>query len=503
MGKNERFTIEDVKSIALARGGILRSSIYINARAPLDWECGLGHRWTTSLMSIRNNGSWCPYCAGKAKKSIDFCVDLARLRGGKCLSKEYKNKITKMEWECSREHKWWAKLDKIQVGQWCPTCAIKKNADDKRGSIEDIRIVAEERGGRIISSEYKSTHEKLEWECALGHRWIAKPSNVKTGTWCPDCKGYRSERICRAYFEAILGTPFPKSYPKWLQITKKVKLELDGFSLALGIAFEHQGEQHYDIHRQFAATASSFKKRKRYDELKRKRCRDNGVILIEIPALGVKLRQDKIEEFIRTELMKNNIQVFNLDLVKINWNKIYTPEEKLRFERLKEVAKSRNGKLLSQEYLGQKVKHLWECDNSHQWAAIPESIERGGTWCAVCAKKAKRSIEELREAAIKNHGHLIGKKYFGTNHSYLWKCVNGHKFKNSGANILKGQWCGRCHRAQPNKARMSPVFCSNGDVFESVKSAAEKLKMHSGSIVRLLRNQKKSRNGLYFRYLKR
>jgi len=28
---------------------------------------------------------------------------------------------------------------------------------------------------------------KILWECEEGHQWKARPANIKSGKWCPEC----------------------------------------------------------------------------------------------------------------------------------------------------------------------------------------------------------------------------------------------------------------------------------------------------------------------------
>jgi len=54
-------------------------------------------------------------------------------------------------------------------------------------TIEDMKTIAKERGGKCLSKKYVNPHTKLEWKCKIGHMWAATPNNVKKGTWCPKC----------------------------------------------------------------------------------------------------------------------------------------------------------------------------------------------------------------------------------------------------------------------------------------------------------------------------
>lgn len=67
-------------------------------------------------------------------------------------------------------------------------------------NIEDMQQAARFRGGRCISDTMKSgdISTPLEWECRLGHRFMASPRLILLGGhWCPDCcpscKGYETE----------------------------------------------------------------------------------------------------------------------------------------------------------------------------------------------------------------------------------------------------------------------------------------------------------------------
>ena len=51
---------------------------------------------------------------------------IAHEREGECLSVEYININTPLEWECSKKHIWKTKGSHILGGSWCPVCAKKK-----------------------------------------------------------------------------------------------------------------------------------------------------------------------------------------------------------------------------------------------------------------------------------------------------------------------------------------------------------------------------------------
>lgn len=53
--------------------------------------------------------------------------------------------------------------------------------------IEELRVLASKKGGRLLSRAYVNDRTKVKWACHAGHTWRAIPSNVSRGSWCPAC----------------------------------------------------------------------------------------------------------------------------------------------------------------------------------------------------------------------------------------------------------------------------------------------------------------------------
>jgi len=113
--------------IAIKNGGQCLSSEYVNSSTKLQWECSIGHKWAASATSIRQ-GSWCPKCGGTSKLSIQDMLKVAVERKGKCLSKIYVGVHSKLRWKCKvKEHpSWMASANNIRRGGWCPKCRLGK-----------------------------------------------------------------------------------------------------------------------------------------------------------------------------------------------------------------------------------------------------------------------------------------------------------------------------------------------------------------------------------------
>ena len=119
MGK--KLTIEEMQQIAKERGGECLSKKYINAHTKLKWQCNNGHSWDNTPFHIKQ-GQWCPYCYGRYQ-TLEDMQKIANERGGQCLSEKYFNSKTKLKWRCKKEHEWEATPEHIKEGTWCPICA--------------------------------------------------------------------------------------------------------------------------------------------------------------------------------------------------------------------------------------------------------------------------------------------------------------------------------------------------------------------------------------------
>jgi len=174
-------TIKEMNKIAEKKSGKCLSEEYENVFSKLKWLCKEGHTWKATPDRIIH-GSWCPYCSGNIKATIKEMQELAQRRGGICLSKEYVNDSTKLEWQCKENHIWKTAPSNIKQNHWCPYCAGVVKL-----TIQEMEEIAESRGGKCLSSNYINYSTNLTWQCDKEHEWDATPKKKKKGTWCPIC----------------------------------------------------------------------------------------------------------------------------------------------------------------------------------------------------------------------------------------------------------------------------------------------------------------------------
>jgi hypothetical protein len=189
-GAPQARALEEMRELARARGGECLSQAFTNIHTKLRWRCAEGHEWGATPASVKHLNSWCPKCAGLARLTIEEVREFARERGGECLSTEYVNNRTRLRWRCAQGHEWESTYDNIQTGKWCPECG-----GVKRLTLEDAKRIAVERGGECLSAKFKNAKSKLRWRCSKGHVWDAALGHVKnSGSWCPVCAARKRAR---------------------------------------------------------------------------------------------------------------------------------------------------------------------------------------------------------------------------------------------------------------------------------------------------------------------
>lgn len=105
----------------------------------------------------------------------------------------------------------------------------------------------------------------------------------------------------------IFGKDFTKVRPDFLNnAVTGHNLELDIYNEELKLAIEYNGRQHYDFVPFFHKNREAFLNQKYRDEIKRMKCKEHGIQLIEIP-YTVKL--EDIETYIRIEAKKKGFDI--------------------------------------------------------------------------------------------------------------------------------------------------------------------------------------------------
>ena len=132
----ERFKYEINQIVASKNGKCLTFNFSRDNTQKINLECHLGHKWETTLVTLRGD-CWCPECANCKKLEIDDYHNLAKTKNGICHINSLPKYKEKIKWECDKGHTWNARVDTIKVS-WCPECSASVTENLCREVFEEI-----------------------------------------------------------------------------------------------------------------------------------------------------------------------------------------------------------------------------------------------------------------------------------------------------------------------------------------------------------------------------
>jgi hypothetical protein len=248
----------------------------------------------------------------------------------------------------------------------------------------------------------------------------------------------------------MFRSPFPKARPPWLINSDGFQMELDGYCENLGLAFEHQGLQHFQQRKLFQ-TERQFEKRKSDDERKKLLCNEHNITLIEIPQIVYMISISHVQQYIIEQCRKSGYPTSpEAEQAKVTLYSAYSPTAKERLHIIKELAVSNGGECLSQAYLGNRTPLNFRCAAGHEWVTTPTVIYRRH-WCPKCATlrismSRRLTLREMQDIGVSRGGKCISNEYVNANTNLLWECSEGHRWKAIPNRIKRGSWCPICSK---------------------------------------------------------
>jgi hypothetical protein len=244
--KCKKLTLNDCIETAKGRNGYCLSTKYINNIVLMEWECKEKHRWNACYSSIRN-GTWCGKCYGNTPLSIEDCSNIANQHDGYCLETKYINNHTKIGWKCKNNHIWKAALHSIKdLKTWCPYCdgnikssldACKIFAKNKNGECLSAKYI---NARKLILWKCSKGHIfKNNWDHVKNR-----------DQWCPRCnERKRQKNIANiiAQLFPLYNIKYNFRGFDWLKTNNKsnYKQEIDIWIPEIKLAIEYDGEQHF------------------------------------------------------------------------------------------------------------------------------------------------------------------------------------------------------------------------------------------------------------------
>lgn len=117
-----RKTAADYHALAATRGWTWLGPAVTTSRASTRWRCAAGHVLAMRYSNVQQ-GTGCPACSGRARKTAADYRALARAQGLRWQGKRGVSTQTKTTWQCAARHGFRASYNSVQAGHGCPTCA--------------------------------------------------------------------------------------------------------------------------------------------------------------------------------------------------------------------------------------------------------------------------------------------------------------------------------------------------------------------------------------------
>jgi hypothetical protein len=167
--------------------------VHYGTRKKLEWKCGLGHIWKSTVNSRTSLGASCPYCSGhKMMQGFNDLAtthpDLAKEAYGWDPAKIGGGTSLKLSWKCHLGHIYEMNpISRTFAKQGCPICANKKvliGFNDLATTHPLIALQAEDWDPTTVSFGAGS---RKKWKCSQGHIWTAQVASRAQGRGCPYC----------------------------------------------------------------------------------------------------------------------------------------------------------------------------------------------------------------------------------------------------------------------------------------------------------------------------
>lgn len=188
--------LEELRRIAEENGGKLLSSEWKGSKAMYLFSFSDGRLFERNASNLRTNG-WPTnpdrylrnYTEGAAPVLLAELLEIARANRGKLLSKVWKGSHAKYCFSFADGREFEISAAKLKGRGWPkdPDTYLRRR-NNKRGLIylEELRLIAKENGGKLISTDWQGSSAKYRFAFSDGRQFEKSANNLRTIGWPKD-----------------------------------------------------------------------------------------------------------------------------------------------------------------------------------------------------------------------------------------------------------------------------------------------------------------------------
>ena len=251
--------------------------------------------------------------------------------------------------------------------------------------IEEARQIAKNKGGECLSDTCPSIKSYLDFRCKGGHEWSSLFGNIKYhNNWCKKCTGISQRRTifdCKKLAEAHNGRCLSTIYNNNFE-----KLEWE--------------------------------------------CENKHIWMASFNKISIG-----------------------------RWCPHCSRKFKHTIEVAKRIAIERGGLCLSDHYINLRENLIWQCKFYHIWSASLNNIKNHNKWCPECAINAKKyDISVAKNIALTRGGLCLSEEYINSSEKLIWQCAMHHVWKASLKAVKRGTWCPFCNNFRKTQEKLSNII---------------------------------------------
>ncbi|AYV77057.1 MAG: DUF2726 domain-containing protein [Barrevirus sp.] len=280
--KKQRLSYDYVFNVFKEGGCTLISEEFLGTTVPVQYICECGNQSEILFWNFKN-GRRCKDCrkkGGPPRLEYDYVKNFFAERNCTLLSELYETagKLLDYICECGKQSK--ISYNAFRDGHRCWDCGIKKTADSRRLTLQEVQDFFKQNNCTLLSTTYVNNSSPLEYICVCGNKSTICFSSFQQGHRCGCIRSKGETMLAQILDKLKLEYTRQHTYPDCRNV---YCLPFDFYVYYNGRIFliEFDGLQHFKFVERFGG-ADGFAQRIEHDHIKNTYCIDNDIPILRI-----------------------------------------------------------------------------------------------------------------------------------------------------------------------------------------------------------------------------